>query len=353
MPFSINYKGRNYSLESFLSEEPDAPFLCHTHSFLKSWKEDSEFVFYSSGTTAAPKRLVFKKWQLIASAEATIAALNLRSDEHILLCLDSKFVGGAMMLARALVLDCSITLAEPSSNILDILDENHGYTFASFVPLQLNNLEQHLVKFERISKVLVGGTSVSSELKKLLGSARNRVYHSYGATETLSHVALLEFGKDSFYKAIKPYKIRCNEEGQICIQSPILKDEWLTNDLGKFYDETSFEIFGRLDFLINSGAYKVQPEYIEKCIQNAGILPTSFEFVLAKAPHPLLMEEVVLVCTQANGSDYLEQIGKCLQEMGLSYAKPRRIILFSELPKNENGKIMRARINEVIENEEL
>lgn len=353
MPFSIHYKGRNYSLEGFLSEEPVTPFLMHAQSVLRSWNDDAEFVFYSSGTTALPKKFVFKKWQIIESAKATIEALNLQSDEHILLCLDPKFVGGAMMLARALVLNCSITLAEPNSRILESLDDNHEFSFASFVPLQLATIQNQIEKFERISKVLVGGTSVSHELKRTLGSAKNRVYHSYGATETLSHVALLEFGKDRFYKAIHPYKIRCNEYNQICVQSPILKEEWVTNDFGRFYDETSFEIMGRLDFMINSGGYKVQPEYIEKCIAGFNILPSDTEFMLAKAPDSLLGEEVVLVCTNDISEDNLTQIGKQLNEMGLSYAKPRRAIRFLELPKNENGKILRRQINEVIENERL
>lgn len=354
MAFSIIIKEQSYTLEAFLKESLAEPNALRAQAFLRTWEEDGVFSFYSSGTTGEPKQLFFSKEQLLISAINTLHALNLKGEiEHILACLDLKFVGGAMMLARAVVLDCPISLFEPNTNILEIITPNHPYTFASFVPLQLQNLAQLLPAFEKIHTVLIGGSSLMPALKKQLSATSNRVFHTYGMTETLSHIALMQLGVDVGFWAILPNRIRLNEQQQIVINAAILPNEFTSNDLGNWIDDTHFECLGRTDFVINSGGIKINPEQIESVIAAQNLIPDTHTFCLAKAPHPKWQEELVLVSDDRDASKYLGDITNYFVEIGMLYAKPKRFIYISELPRNENGKILRKRLNEIIENEQL
>jgi O-succinylbenzoic acid--CoA ligase len=354
MAFSIIVKEQAYTLEAFLNASFLDSYALRAQAFLNSWQNDGVFSFYTSGTTGLPKQLCFSKTQLFTSALNTLNALKLKgASEHILACLDLKFVGGAMMLVRALVLDCPISLFEPSKNILEIIAPNHPYTFASFVPLQLQNLDKRLTAFQHIQTVLIGGNSLMPALKKQLSVVSNRVFHTYGMTETLSNIALMQVGVDVGFWVIAPNIIRINEQQQIVIKTPILPDEFTSNDIGNWIDNTHFECLGRTDFVINSGGIKIHPEQIESIIGEQNLIPDNILFCLAKAPHPKWQEELVLVSNDINAKQYLGEIKNYLKERGLSYAKPQRFIYVNELPLNENGKILRKRLNEVIENEGL
>jgi o-succinylbenzoate---CoA ligase len=354
MAFTIIIHKQAYSLQEFVAASFAEPYLMRAQEFLQNWQLDGSFTFYSSGTTAHPKPYLFRKNDLMLSAQNTLQALKLQSEqEHILLCLDVKFVGGAMMLARALILGCQVSLFEPTRNILGLLSKEHPYTFASFVPLQLQTLAENLPQFERIKTVLIGGTYISPELKARILLAKNRVFHTYGMTETLSNIALMQLGVDAGYWVIPPNKIRLNEWGQICIHTPLYPQEFISNDLGKWIDATHFEFLGRTDFVINTGGIKVHPEQVEKIIDEQELLPKDILYCIAKANHPLWQEEIALVSNTKIASIYLDKISDCFKKLGISYAKPQRIIYISEWPINENGKIRRGVINQIIENEKL
>ncbi len=354
MAFSIILNEQEYGLEKFIHASFTSPYLLRVQAFLYAWQQNEIFCFTSSGTTGLPKQFFFSKSQLMSSAQNTIKALQLQhKKEHILNCLDPKFVGGAMMLARALLLDCKISLFEPNRDILSLLSANHSYSLASFVPIQLQNLSEFTSVFEKINQVLLGGTTIQPTLKEQLIQVKNKVYHTFGMTETLSHVALMQLGVDPGYWAIEPNQISLNEHHQICIRTNLYEQEIITNDMAHWIDEKHFEWKGRLDFVINTGGVKVHPEFIENLIIQESILPATLSFCIAKAPHPIWQEQVVLVSSEMKAAQYLQPISSYLKGIGQSYAKPQRFIYLNPIPSNENGKIMRATLNQIIENERL
>lgn len=354
MAFSIILNEQEYCLEKFVHASFTSPYLLRVQAFLYTWQHNEMFCFTSSGTTGLPKQFLFSKSQLVSSAQNTINALQLQhKKEHILNCLDPKFVGGAMMLARALLLDCKISLFEPNREILSLLSPDHSYSLASFVPIQLQNLSEFTLVFEKINQVLLGGTTIQPALREQINKLKNKVFHTYGMTETLSHVALRQIGVDPGYWTIEPNQIRLNEHHQICIRTDINEQEIITHDVAHWMDEKHFDWIGRLDFVINTGGIKVHPEYIENLIIQESILPATLPFCIAKAPHPVWQEQVVLVSSEMNASQYIQPISSYLKGIGQSYAKPQRFIYLNPIPSNENGKIMRATLNQIIENERL
>lgn len=314
---------------------------------LENWHSNKDFIFHSSGTTGEPKPIKFSKQQLVLSATATIDALNLCVKEHILLCLDPGFVGGAMMLIRALVLDCELTILEPSSNLWEKMDKEHPYTFASFVPLQLLHASFETEKFNRIQKVLLGGAAMPNMAIRSIAQCTNEVYQTYGMTETLSHVALKKVMDKKGYMPLKNYQIRLNQENCICIKTPFLEDEIITNDIGEMGADGSFEILGRNDFIINSGGIKVMPEVIERVIETWQIESHHLAlgmFVVCGRHDVKLGEEVVLVTEKLWDPKLFEALQTFLKSKIPKYQIPKQSIYLFPFLLTTTGKPARQAI---------
>jgi O-succinylbenzoic acid--CoA ligase len=72
--------------------------------FCQSWLSDKQdFEFNTSGSTGPPKKILFKRSQLISSARSTSQALDLKAGHTALICLDTDFIAGAMMVVRSFV----------------------------------------------------------------------------------------------------------------------------------------------------------------------------------------------------------------------------------------------------------
>lgn len=352
MPCEIQINETSYNPAQFIKAKFEESYLVNAQAFIYNWINNGTFVFKSSGSTGKPKSLTFEKWQLEVSAQATIKALELKNKlEHILLCIDPKFVGGAMMLARALILECPISIMKPEGSIFAKLPNSHPYTFASFVPIQLLDKSFSKVKFGGFKNVLIGGSSISNSLEERLMAFEVNCFHSYGMTETLSHVALKYLKKDNGYRVISPYSIRINELNQICVNVPFLREELVTNDLGKWINDDQFVLFGRHDFVINSGGIKIHPEEIEKKIIATGILTLGSEIILGSLPNERLGNELVLITNDSINQNQFEKIQIKLKELGLNYEIPKRFFYINHFPMLESGKISRLKINEWLVNQ--
>ena len=82
----------------------------------------------TSGSTGDPKPITLRREQMIASAQATGAALDLRPGCRALVCLPTSYIAGRMMLVRGLVLDMEMTVVEPTSNPFASLPSDAGST---------------------------------------------------------------------------------------------------------------------------------------------------------------------------------------------------------------------------------
>lgn len=302
---------------------------------------DADFSINTSGSTGVPKNITIKKEHMFASADATNNFLNLSSGAKALLCLPADKIAGAMMLTRAIVGGWRLIVVEPRAEPLkDLAAEN--FDFAAMVPLQVKHSLQAL---NRVEKLIVGGGAVEDDLVRQLRPLKTACWHTFGMTETISHVALrmLSPQTELAFKALPGVSFETDEKQRLIIHAPHIGIEGLlTNDLVKLRSSQAFEWLGRLDNVVNSAGVKLFPESLEQKIN----LP--YNFFLTGLPHPDLGEQLVMLVE--NGVPLNEDtLKKSLRALG-RYEKPKQIFYLPKFIYTGNGKLQRKATLKLLNN---
>lgn len=311
-------------------------------SFLQKWKEeDPIFSIYSSGSTGPPKELFFRKRSLETSALISIKTFDLKKGDIALLCLPLNFVAGKLMLVRAIVGKLKLKITDPSSNPLQKIVED--IDFAAFTPYQISViLDENKDKLDLISKIILGGSKVSSSLEEKLKGCRSDIYETFGMSETLTHCAIRKLSdKGSKFKIVEGFKWELNTDGCLELSAPHLPLSPIkTNDVVKKEDEDHFTWLGRKDNVINSGGVKLYPETIERKLQEV----FSFSLVVGKEEDDLLGEKAILYIEESVRNEFDQSIYDTISFD--KYEKPKEVRFISQIPRNSNGKIERKKLNE-------
>lgn len=325
----------------------DDDYIKHTLLFCKKWLNgEDHFEFNTSGSTGTPTAIQASRKQMQASALATINALGLTANAHIYLCINTKMIGGAMMLVRSMELGCDITIVHPSSEPIASLPENHPYTFMSLVPMQLFAMSDDVVaqkKLNQFTHILLGGAPATEQLLSSLSKLKVAVWQTYGMTETLSHVALRKVGVDTFYKAIDGIQLKTDERSCLCIRGEVTNNQWLlTNDVVNLVDATHFELLGRMDDVINSGGIKIFTYDVERAIiekMNDLEMPHKPLFVCKQKDDKYGEIVVAVMFGKPLDEGVINEImNYCVQKLG-KYAAPKHIYFTNQFVKLESGKI--------------
>ena len=298
----IQIHGEEYDLDAIGAASPAGLGISESHAlrFLQAWQQgQQEFTFQTSGSTGPPRSVSFHRNQLEASAQLTIRALNLRPGQHALVCLDTRFVAGALMLVRGLLADMNLIIREPSADPL----ENYSgpVDFMAVVPLQLSTMLNHHSRkaLDRVSVVIVGGASLPDETVRELEGMRPIFYATYGMTETLTHIALRRLNgidPQPCFQPLPGVNLSLDARGCLVIHAPHLGlTPIITNDLVRF-ESNGFFIIGRHDDVINTGGVKVHPAAVEVTVEHAlSALGLRCRFFVTALPDDRLQEAVCLV----------------------------------------------------------
>jgi o-succinylbenzoate---CoA ligase len=349
---SIKINSREVLIADIVTElaEAKSPFEQDTFTFIKDWFHAvEEFGLQTSGSTGAPKKMQVARWQMEASARATIDALGLRPGMVALICLDTRYVAGKMMLVRCFVGDMRIVAVEPSANPLAALDDQ-AIDFAALVPYQLHQtLTNARERLDQIGKVIVGGAPVSGEILRSLDSLRSCIILTYGMTETLSHIALQRLNgpsKNDRFNTLPGVRITKDGRGCLEIETPWLPEPVLTNDLIEMTSDASFRWLGRIDTVINTGGVKVSPELVEKHLESLkSQLNLHGRLVISSLPDPLLGEKVICVVEEQGNAIGRKNSLLTAFSVGLSrYERPRDILFIFPFPETPSGKVDRLKI---------
>ncbi len=365
---TINGKfySRGWLVENFGSLAPagfsDTEF--RTLTFCGRWLAgDDEFPIETSGSTGSPRTTIVTRQQMTLSARMTAEAIGLQAGQRALVCLSSNYIAGLMMLVRSMVLGLELTVVEPASNPFLTLPDDLRFDFTALAPMQLQAIlaatAAHRAILSKMKAVLVGGAPMPFSLEQAVQSIQAPVYHTFGMTETVSHIALRRVNgsaRSEDYTVLAGVQIGQDERGCLTIRSALAgKDAIVTNDIVKLTSDRSFLWLGRFDNIINSGGVKVQPEKIEQAMARVFASGDFAElaqraFFVAGLPDEQLGEKVVVIM-EGEAVDANVQAGMRhrLDEMLSPFELPKRFYGLSRFIRTRTGKIDRRQTLELLQ----
>jgi O-succinylbenzoic acid--CoA ligase len=303
---------------------------------ISEWLNDSPVMTVNtSGSTGRPKAIDLPKRWMKASAEVTGRALELSPGMKALLCIPAQNIGGIMMIVRAMTLGLDVHITKPT---VDIAPDGQ-YDITSLIPPQVESLLRRVGDLDSLGQVLIGGAPMSDALVSRLYGMKGHIYHSYGMTETCSHVALKLLSgenRDTYFQALNGVRFTLDDDKALGIHIAHMDNLFIqTNDIVELVDEHRFIWKGRRDHIINSGAMKVIPEELERHI--AAVVDSPF--LVHQEPDEQFGQRIILVIE----GDLFQKIPVQLMDRirSLGNRRPRRVYTCPQLKRTKSGKIIR------------
>lgn len=302
-------------------------------TFLLEWLNNEAFILtQTSGSTGMPKKIALLKKDMLLSAESTGSFFSLHSKSTALLAMSPQYIGGKMMLVRAMHLGWYLDYCEPQVEVLLTIQKK--YDFTAFVPLQVSGINDKITNFK---KIIIGGAKLNNPIKEDLKKYDSNIFETYGMTETISHIAVKNI-KEDFFKALPSVKLFQDERGCLIIQTPYNNNELIvTNDLINLNSENEFEWLGRIDFVINSGGIKLFPELLEEKIN------LNYRFFISSLPDEKLGEKLILIVECDKNTDLKIDFSKMTK-----YEIPKEIYYIAQFIETSSGKINRVETMKLI-----
>jgi len=319
-----------HHLEQFRSQLKEEWQLA-LYTTLSDWFLERKISTRTSGSTGAPKDFTFSMDKVERSAFRTLKHLGIERGATMYSPLPCGFIGGKMMVIRALLNASPILVEKPSLN--PRLFNSNEHQFAAFTPSMWGQIIQHQPASD--TKVILGGEAVNEQLE-LDSAAWPKVYSTYGMTETISHIALRQLNEATEYTLLEGVGIRIGAKGNLIIEDG--GTQWETNDLVHMNSSNTFSVLGRLDNIINSGGKKLVPELLE------AELPEQYKgAAISWKPDATWGMKAVLVLLE----NHPLPPSKNIFSGDLLYIKQWMSI--REIPRTKNGKIDRKVLQQIVE----
>lgn len=332
---------KDYHQNNFSEYEIKTLDFCH------HWLTEKEyFIVNTSGSTGMPKEIKIYRQQMIISAQLTAKFLNLKANQKAFICLSSSYIAGMMMIVRAFITDMQLFIYDPSANPL--IDINENFDFAAFVPLQLyeiiKNTPEKVAILNSMKNIIIGGGIINYNLEKQLIDLKANIYHTYGMTETITHIALRKINgldRKDYFTVLENTKISLDNRNCLVINSPVTENkDVITNDLVKILSDKDFKILGRIDNMINSGGVKIQIEDIESAVDKVlSELKINTKYFVSSINDEKFGEIVVAVFQDKPYSQKIqEDITNSLKLVLKKYQIPKRYLFIDKIRETATGK---------------
>ncbi len=320
-----------------------------TPSFIESWQStQQEFTIHTSGSTGTPKPIRITRKQMLASIEHTKNAFRLGRGDAALVCINTAYIGGMMMLARSLEIGMEMTIVKPTSNPFLDIEANKKFDFIALVPLQLEVIlnSSHAPRLNHCKAIIIGGAAVNVHLLEKLQQVTAPIYATYGMTETVSHIAIKRLNgteKEDVFTAFENINLSLDNRGCLMIEGAVTNHEKIiTNDKVELLKDKQFKWLGRIDHVINSGGVKIQIEILERKI--ASIFNENgihYPFFITSKIDKTLGEKVVL-CVESERKPNVNEIIDCLKVNLARFEVPKEIIHQQVFARTDTGKVKRS-----------
>lgn len=279
-------------------------------------------VIETSGSTAAPKRVMLTTDALLASAAATSVALG--GDGQWLLAVPAHYIAGVQVLVRAIaarttpiVLPAGHFDPEVFAHHAELLTEPLRYT--SLVPVQFSRLldaaadsPRILAVLRRFTAILVGGQAIRPELIARAADLDLNLVRTYGSSETAG--GCVYNGKPIGDTRVRVVAGELELSGAVLALGYWDDDErtadrfveehgvrwYRTGDLGETDASTGLvRVAGRADNVIISGGEKVSLDAVERVVRT---LPGCGDAAVVAADDPIWGQVPVVIVAQSLAS---------------------------------------------------
>ncbi|MFZ1175397.1 MAG: AMP-binding protein [Mycobacterium sp.] len=341
---------------------------------------ETRWIYYSSGTTAAPKGIRHTDTSLIAGSAAVVGMVGTHSSDVDPIAFPLAHIGGAAMLATALLTGMRLVLCEvfdPVTTPLSIAVHNPTFLgtatpfFVAFLEAQRAHGDRPL--FPSLRGCLAGGAPITAELgrqiRETFGVAG--IANAWGMTEfpaatSPSLTAAPEVLDHTVGPPVTGVSVRVVDNGEIELSAgqeaelrlkgpqcflgyvdatldadAFDKDGWLrTGDLGLIDADGNVRVTGRIKDAIIRNAENISALEIENVLASH---PAVADIAVIGIPDPRTGERVcaVVVPTSADGVS-LESLVQHCHSLGLSrYKHPERLVIVDTLPRNQFGKVIK------------
>lgn len=287
---------------------------------------------HTSGSTGTPKTIDLPKEQVAASARRTLDFFHLDQSARFHSCLAPDYIGGKMMMVRALLAGGCFTWEKPSNHPLRDA-ANERIDLLCVVPAQMRDILDRRKELPEIGAILIGGSPINSALKAEIAASGLHCWETYGMTETASHVALRPVSEpEAWFTPLDGIAVSLSDS-RLAIDIPGWQ-RLVTNDIAEITSDNRFHIVGRADNVVITGGLKVHPEEVESRLQPY----LDFDFILTSRPDALWGQRVVMIAENAGMPD--EQILDICRSHAARHEVPKQIIR-SAIPRTESGKPVR------------
>lgn len=301
--------------------------------FLEEWNSPSPYIrVQTSGSTGAPKPMLVEKCRMLASARITCDFLGLKAGDTALLCMSLDYIAGKMMVVRSLERGLRLVSVPPTGTP----EWNGPIDFAAMVPIQVWNLLHDANgrrRLEQVRHLIIGGGAINDALASALVGFPNRVWSTYGMTETLSHIALRRLNGPEASDRYTPFPsvhVCLSADDCLVIDAPeVCAERLVTNDIAELSPDGTFRILGRKDNVICSGGLKIQAEEVERLLRPHLSAP----FLITKRKDEKFGEIVVLLTESAT-----DEAENTAHQVLPKYWQPRAYIRVDHIPLTATGK---------------
>jgi long-chain acyl-CoA synthetase len=349
--------------------------------------EDIALFQYTGGTTGTPKGAVLTHANLLANGTQSIAWVpGLRPGEEVFYgALPFFHAFGLMLCITAPVRLGALTVLFPKFDVNLILaaQRRRPGTFFPGVPPMFDRLvtaatadAAHPADLTSFRHAISGAMSLPGEVAKRWEEATGAwLIEGYGLTETspivlgnpisearqpgtlgvpfpsteariadLDHPELdaPEGGRGELWvrgpQVFSGYWRKPEETAQ-CLTA----DGWFrTGDVVERTPDGFFRLVDRIKEVIITGGFNVYPSQVEEHLAR---MPQVAEVAVIGVPHPSLGERVVAAVVLADGAKLtLEQARAWCKDRISRYAMPKQLVLLTELPRSQVGKVLRRAV---------
>lgn len=346
---------------------------------------DARWVYYSSGTTAAPKGIRHTDASVIAGATGLVSAIGITSSDVDPIAFPVAHIGGAVMLAAALRTGMRLALFEvfdPATTPFSIAAHNPTFLgtatpfFVGFLDAQRAHGDQPLFPFLR--GCLAGGAPITAELGRQIREAFGLpgIANAWGLTEfpVAASPSLTDAPESLDHTVGRPTagvsvrvvggdeaELPAGQEGELRLKGPQCflgyadatldadafdEDGWLrTGDLGLVDLDGNVRVTGRIKDAIIRNAENVSALEVENVLATH---PAVTDVAVIGIPDPRTGERVCAVVVPASAEDLsLESLVRHCHSRGLSrYKHPERLVVVDALPRNQFGKVIKKQLRE-------